>query len=313
MNPTKFGPLTKYASMHFDLADLRLFVSIAEAGTLTLGARRAFLSPAAASARLKSLEKQIGQQLLYRGNQGVALTLAGDKLLRHARIILRQVEHAKSDFSDNLNDLSGHIRIFANTTAVTEFMPEVLGRFMSDRPRVTVELLERPARDVVRGVADGAVDLGIIAGPTPIEQLQAIPFSTDRMVLVTPLNHPLGQEGAIAFSETLPYEHVTLHEGSSLNSFLQEIVAQQGRPLVTRIQLRSFEVMCRMIEAGVGVGMLPESAAIRYSKSMRLTIRPLSDNWAIRERKILVRDPDALPASAQALVGAIVSHFGAPQ
>jgi DNA-binding transcriptional LysR family regulator len=243
----------------------------------------------------------------------VALTLAGDKLLRHARIILRQVEHAKSDFSDGLSDLTGHIRIFANTTAVTEFMPEILGRFMTDRPRVTVELLERPARDVVRGVVDGAVDLGIIAGPTPIENLKAIQFSTDRMVLVTPVGHPLAGDGPIAFSETLPYEHVTLHEGSSLNSFLQEIVAQQGRPLVTRIQLRSFEVMCRMIEAGVGVGMLPESAAIRYSKNMRLTLRPLSDNWAIRERKVLVRDLDALPACAQALIAAIVAHFGMPQ
>jgi DNA-binding transcriptional LysR family regulator len=305
--------LHRGATIHFDLADLRLFVSIAEAGTLTLGARRAFLSPAAASARLKSLEEQIGQRLLYRDNHGVALTLAGDKLLRHARIILRQVEHAKSDFSDGLSDLTGHIRIFANTTAVTEFMPEILGRFMTDRPRVTVELLERPARDVVRGVVDGAVDLGIIAGPTPIENLKAIQFSTDRMVLVTPVGHPLAGEGAIAFSETLPYEHVTLHEGSSLNSFLQEIVAQQGRPLVTRIQLRSFEVMCRMIEAGVGVGMLPESAAIRYSKNMRLTLRPLSDNWAIRERKVLVRDLDALPACAQALIAAIVAHFGMPQ
>jgi DNA-binding transcriptional LysR family regulator len=113
--------------MHFDLSDLRLFVCVAEAGTLTGGARTAYLSAAAASARLKSLEEQVGQKLLYRDNKGVELTLGGEKLLRHARIILRQVEHAKSDLSEGGNDSVGHVRIFANTTAVTEFMPEVKG------------------------------------------------------------------------------------------------------------------------------------------------------------------------------------------
>jgi DNA-binding transcriptional LysR family regulator len=298
-------------SMHFDLTDLRLFVSVAQAGSMTQGARAAFLSTASASERLKSLEIQLGQAVFYRDNRGVTLTLAGEKLLRHARIILRQVEHAKSDLSDGHNDAFGHIRIFANTTAVTEFMPKVLGKFMAERPNVTVELLERPVRDVVRGVTDGTVDMGIVAGcPTP-PNLQGIHFSTDRMVLVTPDQHPLGTRDSLAFSETLPYEHVGLHEGSSLNTFIQEVASQQNRPLVVRIQLRSFEAMCSMISAGVGVGVLPESAAHRYSLTMPLRIYQLTDAWAIRERQILVRDRNALPACAQTLIAAVLDYFPA--
>lgn len=139
--------------MHLDFSDLRLFASVAEAGTLTKGARLAFLSTAAASARLKKLEAQLGQSVFYRDNRGMTLTRAGEKLLRHARIILRQVEHAKSELSEDGDDTLGHIRIFANTTAVTEFMLKVLGHFMAGRPQVTVELLERPVRDVVRHAA----------------------------------------------------------------------------------------------------------------------------------------------------------------
>jgi DNA-binding transcriptional LysR family regulator len=295
--------------MHFDLPDLKLFVSVAEAGTLTKGARLACLSTSAASARLKSLEMQLGQPVFYRDNHGVTLTLAGEKLLRHARIILRQVEHAKSDLSDDHDDAFGHIRIFANTTAVTEFMPKVLGRFMAERPHVTVDLMERPVRDVVRGVADGTVDLGIAAGcPTP-PNLQGIHFSTDRMVLVAPPGHALGERDAVGFHETLPYEHVGLHEGSSLSAFLHDVVSHQQQPLVVRIQLRSFEAMCSMISAGVGVGVLPESAAQRYSRTMPLQIYQLTDLWAVRERQILVRDRAALPACAQTLIAAVLAYF----
>jgi DNA-binding transcriptional LysR family regulator len=129
------------------------------------------------------------------------------------------------------------------------------------------------------------------------------------MVLVTPVGHPLSNRGELGFADTLPFEHVTLHEGSSLNSFLQEIATQYGMPVVSRIQLRSFEVMCRMIEAGVGVGMLPESAGVRYSKSMRLQLHRLTDHWAIRQRKMVVRDSEALPRPAKALIAAVIAHF----
>ncbi len=292
--------------MHFDFADLRLFARIAEEENLSRGAKKAFLSPAAASARLKALEDQLGTRLFYRESKGLALTPAGERLLRHARVIERQFEHVRSEFEEFAKDTVGHIRIFANTTAVTEFMPEVLARFMAERPSVTVDLQERLTRDIIRGVLDGSADLGIISGPLNSEGLEVIHFSTDKLVLVTPVGHPLTQKEGVRFEDTLEYEHVSLHEGSTLHAFMTELVREQRRRLQIRIQIRSFEAMCRMIEAGVGIGILPLSAALRHRQTMKLAIIELPDTWAVRERAVIVRELDGLPGCAKALIDELI-------
>ncbi|WP_022702266.1 LysR family transcriptional regulator [Pseudorhodobacter ferrugineus] len=286
-----------------DLSDLRLFVAIAEAGNLTLGAQRAFLSPPAASARIKALETSLAQPLLYRGNRGVSLTKSGEALLRHARLILRQIEFLKDDLGAADR---GHVRIFANTTAVTEFMPEILARFLADRPKVTVDLQERLTQDIQRGILDGTADLGITSGPIPDAGLQAIRFSTDHLLLATPRNHPLAAQTSVSFADTLAYEHIGLHEGSTLLAFLRGLMERHGYDRALRIQVRSFEAMCRMVEAGVGIGITPESAARRHAKTMDIALITISDPWAIRDRSVLVRDIAALPHIARALVDELV-------
>jgi DNA-binding transcriptional LysR family regulator len=291
--------------MHFDLADLRLFIHIAESPSLTQGARRAHLSPAAASARIKALEGQLDSRLLYRDSRGVELTPAGQKLLQHARLIMRQVEYLKGEFTEYSTDSTGHIRIFANTTAVTEFLPEILAGFLAERPGVTVDLQERLSRDIVRGVLDGSTDMGIIAGPVQAEGLQILHFSTDRLLLAVPLNHPLSTEKKVTLRQTLSFQHIGLHEGSTLLTFLRDQVEKLGGTLSLRIQLSSFEAVCRMIEAGVGIGIIPESAARRHSRTMQLAMVELDEPWAIRERSILVRDLNALPGNVRALIATL--------
>ncbi|MEW6312241.1 MAG: LysR family transcriptional regulator [Pseudomonadota bacterium] len=291
--------------MHFDLADLRLFIHIAESPSLTQGARRAHLSPAAASARIKALESQLDSRLLYRDSRGVELTPAGHTLLQHARLIMRQVDYLKSEFTEYGTDSAGHIRIFANTTAVTEFLPEVLAGFLAERPGVTVDLQERLSRDIVRGVLDGSTDIGIIAGPVQAEGLQVLHFSTDRLLLGVPIGHPLAGETQVTLRQTLVYQHIGLHEGSTLLTFLRDRVEKLGSQLSLRIQVSSFEAVCRMIEAGVGIGIIPESAARRHSRTMQLALVELDEPWAVRERSILVRELDALPGSVRALIATL--------
>ncbi|MFI8483302.1 LysR family transcriptional regulator [Pseudomonas sp. NPDC078700] len=292
--------------MHFDLPDLRLFIHIAESPSLTQGARRAFLSPAAASARIKALEAQLDSRLLYRDSRGVELTPAGERLLHHARLIMRQVDYLKSEFTDYGVDSAGHIRIFANTTAVTEFLPEVLAGFLAARPGVSVDLQERLSRDIVRGVLDGTTDLGIIAGPVEVSGLQVLHFSTDRLLLAVPKNHPLANKSRVTLRDTLEYQHIGLHEGSTLLSFLREHVEKLGKKLSLRIQVSSFEAICRMVEADVGIGIIPESAAQRHSRTMQLTTIELDEPWTVRERSILVRDLEALPGSVKALIATLM-------
>lgn len=291
--------------MHIDLKDLKLFIAIAEAGNLTRGAKRAYITAPAASARIKALEETLKAQLLYRGNKGVSMTLAGERFLHHARLIQRQLGYLREDFSDD-GAIGGHVRIYANTTAVTEFLPEILASFLANRPGVSIDLHERLTKDIVRGILDGSADLGIVSGDITPDGLEVIPFSTDRLVLATAKTHPLANRSEVRFAATLQHEHIGLHEGSTLLAFLQSLMEKNGYDQALRIQVRSFEAMCRLIEAGVGIGVVPESAARRHAKTMQIKLVTLSDPWVARTRSVLVRSRDALPRSALALVEELV-------
>ena len=288
--------------MHFDIPDLRLFIHVAEANSLTGGARRASLSTAAASMRIKAFEGQLGSRLFYRDSQGVELTPAGHDLLVHARSIMRQVDHIKDEFSQYAEGQSGHIRIFANTTAVSDFMPDVLARFLVARPGVTVDLQERLTNDIIRGVIDGSTDLGVVAGAVTAKKLEIIPFNVDRLVVVTPRNHPLAGRKSITFQETLNYPHIGLREGSTLFNFLRGQANEINSQLQIRIQVFGFESACRMVSRGVGIGILPRSIAHRYAKFMEISIIELEESWAQRERSLIVRELDALPKCGKELV-----------
>lgn len=298
--------------MHFDLTDLRLFVLTAEERNLTRAAARQHLSLAAASARIKGLEAQAGLPLLHRQARGVSLTPPGEAFLHHARGVLRQAEQLRMDLHEYGGGLRGHLRMFANTTAVTDFLPEILPRFLNANPRVNIDLQEKPNAEIARGVLDGRADVGIVAGKVDTLGLEAIHFSTDRLVLVTARGHRLARRKRIAFAEILDEDAVGMHHGSTLQTFLSQVTEALGKPLKLRIQLASFDAMCRMIGAGVGVGIVPESAARRNRESMHLALVELTDAWSVRERYILVRDRQALPGYAQDLIQTLIDHYRKP-
>ena len=298
--------------MLFDLTDLRLFMFIAELKSLTRAAEAMHLSLAASSNRAKELEARFGTRLLYRESRGVQLSPAGVTLLAHAQQLMQQVERLRADMQQYNNGIKGHIRIFANTTAVTEFMPQVLGAFLASHPHVNVALEERLNHDIVRGIQDGTADIGVAAGPVQGQGLEIINFSTDRLVLATSVDHPLAGAGTVSFAETLDHAHIGLHEGSTLQHFLHRVVLDAGEKFNLRIQVRGFDAMCRMVEANVGIGILPQSAASRHSQSMRLALVELSDPWAVRERSVVVQKLAGLPHYAQELVRLISADQGAP-
>ena len=295
--------------MHFDLNDLRLFLLAAEEGSLTKAAAKHHLSLAAASARIKALEVQADLPLLYREARGVRLSPPGQAFLHHARLILYQVDQMQGDLNEYGGGLRGHLRVFANTTAVTDFLPELLPPFLADNPKVNIDLQEKPNAEIARGVQDGRADLGIVAGQVDTLGLERLHFSTDRLVLATALSHPLAQRQQVAFADTLDEDAIGMQQGSTLQMFLAQVTDRLGKPMKLRIQLSSFDAMCRMIGAGVGVGIVPESTALRYQAAMGLALVQLSDAWCVRERYILTRERAALPAYAQSLIDRLCVHF----
>lgn len=290
------------SGLFFDLTDLRLFANIAEARSLTGGAERSHTSLAAASQRIKNLEHALDTALLYRDRSGVSLSPAGSAFLRHALIILRQSERLHGDLQGFTTGVKGRIRLRANTTAITEFLPAALGQFLADHPDVDVDLEERLSHDIVRAVGEDVADIGIIAGSVNTDGLEVIPYRSDKLVLAVPTNHPLASQPHIAFAECLAYPFVSLHAGSAIHSFVNEVARSQGAVLPLRIKVSSFDALCRMVEADVGIGVLPESAARRQQKTARITVVEMTDAWAQRDMKICVRQRDQLPTFAQDLV-----------
>ncbi len=299
--------------MDFDLTDLRLLVATADEGSLTRAAAARHLSLAAASARIKALEGQAGIPLLYREARGVRLTPAGEAFLHHARAVLRQCGQLQGDLQAYAGGLRGHVRVFANTTGVTDVLPEILAAFLRAHAQVNVDLREKPNPEIARGVLDGRADLGIVAGPVDTLGLRRIHFSTDRLVLVVPRGHALARRKRVAFADTLAYEQVGMHEGSTLQAFLLHATAQLGRPLRLRVQLAGFDAICRMVGAGVGIAVVPESAAARHLAPHRLVPIALEDAWAVRERHVLLREREALPAPARSLLALLLAHYRVPE
>ncbi|MGZ2747128.1 LysR substrate-binding domain-containing protein [Burkholderia stagnalis] len=292
--------------MRFDLVDLNLFTHIAEASSLTRGAERAHLSVPAASMRIKNLEEQVGVKLLSRTSQGVKVTPPGETLLAHARRVLRQLEQLSGDLQEYSSGVKGHVRVFANTTAMSEFLPAVLRSYLVNHPDVTIDMQERLSPDIVRAVQEGVVDIGIVAGNVRTEGLQAMPYRRDRLVLAVALSHPLASLASTPFVDTLGYDFIGLPEASAIHNFLKRAAADVQRTLRWRIQVSNFETACRMIEANVGVGVLPEGTARRHAKTMALRIVRLDDDWAERQLQICVADLDALPLFARKLVDLLV-------
>lgn len=290
-------------AIRFDLTDLRLFIYVAEAANITQGAQRANMALASASERIRGMEDTLGLPLLERKRRGVRLTPAGSALVQHARVVMQQLEQMRDDLNKYAKGLRAHIRVLANTVATVEFLPTALVPFLAAHPNIDVDLEERQSREIVREIAEGHGDIGIVADPVdPAEQLETFPFAEDRLVLVVPRRHPLSRHSEIAFRESLDNDFVGLAAGSALQETLNHHAARAGRQLRLRVRLNGFASIARMVESGIGVAVLPETTARRCQQSMAIKIITLADPWAPRHFQVCVRSFKSLPAHAQWLV-----------
>jgi DNA-binding transcriptional LysR family regulator len=282
--------------MRFDLMDLRLFVAIVEAGSISRGAEAAHLALASASARVSGMEAMLGVSLLDRGRRGVVPTTAGRALLHHARTIAAAVEQMRGDLRGFATGLKGDIRMLSNTAGLVDLVPMALRTFLAAHPDVDIDIEERTSTDIVRAVADRRVEFGVVANTTDLGELATISLSVDRLVLIVPAEHPLARRDAVRFADVVGEPFVGLSAGA-LHSHLADHAAHLGRRINYRVRLRSFDAVARLVEAGVGLGILPMAAAA-ISAVGSIAIVALADDWA--NRKLLICAPDFAALSAHA-------------
>lgn len=288
--------------MKLDPLSLKLFVQIAEEGSIAAAAARAHIAPSAVSKRISDLEDVLKVQLLARTNKGVEPTASGIALVNLARGVLHEMDEIYLQMREYASGVRGHIRIAANISAITQFLPQEIKGFLSAHPQVQIRLQEDISTGITRSVLENAADIGIFTSMPHGQGLEVFPYHADELVIVTPKNHPLAKARAVRFQDTLEHEYVGMHTGSAINIQLIKAAAEVDKTVRMTIQVTSYDALCLMVETGLGVGILPRALAQRYSKSLGVRVVSLRDAWAQRELKVCVRSFDALPVAAQLLV-----------
>lgn len=294
------------ASMRYDFYSLELFLAVATTGSIAGAASRMNTVPSAVSKRISDLERAIGTPLLQRHRRGVDLTPAGQELRRHAEAMHLAVERMEVDMGNYAQGVRGTIRIAANTSSITQFLPEDLALFTAEHPDLRIQLIERSSSDVLEAVRTGLVEIGIFSGFTEASGLQTQLYRRDTLVVAAPDDHRLAGLASVAFRDVLNEDFVALQQGSSIQTFLERQAAEAGARIRTRVQVMSFDGVRRMVEARLGIAILPLGAVEPYLSEGRLAMVSIAEDWAHRDLRIALREDGQLSAPARALLRSLL-------
>lgn len=290
------------ATMSLDPKSLKLFIAVIEAGTITAAAEREHIAAAAVSRRISELEAALGTELVRRSNKGLLPTPAGQALLGMSHRVLNELDEIRVLMRDYAQGLTGYVRVFANISAITQFMPAALGGFLKANPSIDIHLEEKSSTAVAQAVLDNLADVGVLVMGPPVAGLEFHRYKRDELVVAVPAAHPLAGRPGVRFEQTLEYDYVGLPLHSQLNLQLTQAASELGRVWKSRIQVTSYDALCLMIEAELGIGILPKRIAQAYGKAMRIRAVPLEEPWAQRELGVCIRSYAALSPAAQLLV-----------
>lgn len=288
--------------MRLDLADLQLFLCIVDAGSITQGAVNAHLALASASERLRLMEEDVGVPLLVRHPRGVTLTEAGETLAKHARPLLEQHQQLRRELKTFASGARGTLKLYANTSALTNFLPARLAPWLALHSQLHIELEERTSADIIALLATGSGEAGIVSDAVDASGLIAEPVADDRLVLIIPADHKLHNKQAVSFADIIAEPFVGLYPGSALQDHLHFHASALGGELNIRIRMSTFEGQCEMVEKGIGVGIVPAVIAANYQSRFHYHQLALTDSWARRKLCFCYRSWEALSPAMKQLI-----------
>lgn len=288
------------ALRHLDFSSLSLFRAVCRGGSITQGALAYGLALGAASRRVAELERRMGAPLLVRSKSGARPTPAGEALLEHVERLTREAERLEFALEDYRLGIDQRIRIWANTSAVNGFLPELIVRFSRQHPSIRIDLNEQFSEAAMRAVADGHAEVGIFAETTPAWSLQTTVCNVHRLVVISPRGHPVAHRRRLGFDELLDHDLVGLPAGTALQIQLETQASRLSRPLRLRIQARSYDAVSMIVSAGMGVSLVPEQVARMMAPALGLAVTRLDEPWAVRRLVAAVRSVEQLSPAARA-------------
>ncbi len=295
---------------HHDLHSLRLFVAICELRSLSKAAERVNMALSAASRRLKLLEEEVGAPLVKRLPHGVELTTAGITAERYAQSVLRLADQLAANMDEHRSGVRGRVRVCASSSALVQKLAGDLAGFAREQPDIKIDLEERPTTDTLDALRRRQADVGVIVRGVPTLGFDSFAYAQDRLALAVFAGHRLAGQSTVTFDDLFDEEFVALDVGTAVYRLLAGKAREAGRILNIRVQVRSFDVMCRMVQHQLGVGILPEAALRPLAEALGLKLLILDEPWATRDIDVVVPSFETLdPPTARLIQKLRMSAF----
>jgi DNA-binding transcriptional LysR family regulator len=166
---------------------------------------------------------------------------------------------------------------------------------------VRVSLDEQTSPGILRGLGEGAADVGVLWDLAELSGLHARPYRTDRLCVAMATTHPLARRPSLRFEDTFGHACVNVAPGGQMDLLLRRQAALLGRLPDYRIQVSSMDAACRIIAAGLGLAILPREVVVPHAGAGRLALVPLQEPWALRRFVVVTRAAPMLSATARLL------------
>jgi len=291
--------------MRLDLTTLNLVLAIEQTRSITRGAEREHLALAAASKRISDLETRLGVQLFERRARGVEPTEACRALVRHIRSLHASLHALESEVVEFARGIKGHLRIAANAGAIAEALPPDLAAFSQAHPQIRISLEDQTSAEVQAAVAEGRADVGVFTTPLLDNRLQTWSYRTGRLAVLVPAAHQLAGRESVSFDDLLEHDLVGLHGGAAAQELMMQEAMARGRTLKARLQVRGFDAIAQLVEAGLGVAVLPDAPSRRFAQVFDVKRLTLDEAWAQRDYVLGVARQERLPTVVQRFVDAL--------
>lgn len=243
-----------------ELHQLTTFESVVALGSFTRAAESLCLTQPAVTRQIAALEAELKTRLFDRLGRTVRMTTAGETLHRYAAAIVRMEREARQAVADVDAGAAGRIIVGASNTLATYVLPELLRCFRAEYPQVEVAVHTGVSADVLEMVRANDVDLGLVTAEVSDSGLSAHTLGEFATVVVVPPGHPLAGLQSVTAAELADHPLILMESGTSLRTYVDRVLSAAGVQEQVAIEMDNVEAIKRMIEAGLGISMLPEVA-----------------------------------------------------
>jgi DNA-binding transcriptional LysR family regulator len=246
--------------MNVTLRQLRVFRAAATERNFSRAGDAVGLTQPAVSRSILELESQLGLKLLDRTTREMVLTDAGQSLALRLDRILDELDQALLDVRGMSGARRGKVRVASSPTLSANLMPACIAACAVREPDIELMLLDRIQQDVLDSVRGGEVDFGVVIEPSSADDLHAEPVLSDPFVLVMPAGHALARRREVRWAALAGHPLVLLDHGSGSRRLIDEALLEHGVEAVVAQQLGHPTTVFRMVEAGIGISVMPALA-----------------------------------------------------